>query len=293
MKANLDCIVCHQRQALRVAQLVSEDTTVHEQILRQVMAHLSEADWNTDPMTVTTRMYEVINSITGNPDPYKELKYQSNEEVLQFYHELQDYIRTSSDPLYTACKLSVAGNIMDFGAKEHFNIQETVQDVLKTDFAVNDYDRLKATLDTASSLLLFADNAGEIVFDKLLLETILQYRSLSKITVVVKPFPIINDVTMDDVKQIGLAELPNIEFRMVNTKANGNGNGNGKSCWNPPEVREWIQEHDIVLSKGQANFEIMNEIPGLFFLLMSKCDIVAELIGGGAYNGAFLCKYSS
>ena len=101
---------------------------------------------------------------------------------------------------------------MDFGAKDHFNIQETIQHVLKTDFAVNHYDRFVRSLEEADSLLLFADNAGELVFDKLMLETILQRYTLSKISVVVKERPILNDATMQDVEQTGLKAIPNIEF---------------------------------------------------------------------------------
>jgi len=287
MKAYLDCVVCHQRQALRIARLISDDETLREEIMRQVMAHLSEANWDTDPMTITKGVYEVIHRVTGNADPYKELKYRSNEDVLQCYPELQEYIKTSEDPLLTACKLAIAGNIMDFGAKEHFDIQETIQHVLQTDFAVNDYGRFKTSLGKASSLLLFVDNAGEIVFDKLLLETILQYHPLQKITVIIKAWPIINDATMDDVRQIGLTDLPNIEFRSINTNTNSNGN----SAWLQPEVKIWIQDHDIVLSKGQANYETLNELKGIFFLLIAKCAIVAD--DTGTQMGALLFKYSS
>jgi uncharacterized protein with ATP-grasp and redox domains len=249
------------------------------------MAHLSKTEWATDPMTLSKGTYKIITQATGNPDPYKELKYQSNLEALRLYPELQEHIQKSEDPLMTACKLAVAGNIMDFGAKDHFNIQDTIQHVLNTDFAINHYDSFQIALQHASSLLLFADNAGEIVFDKLLIETILQYHSLHRITVVVKKLPIINDATLDDVSQIGLADLPNIEFRCVNTTTNGD------TPWLSPEVTIWIQTHDVVISKGQANYEVLSEAPGVYFLLIAKCDIVAA--DTGTATGALILKYSS
>jgi hypothetical protein len=229
--------------------------------------------------------YDMIMQVTGNVDPYRELKTQSNDEVLGLYPELQQRIHTSEDMLLTACKLAVAGNIMDFGAKDHFNIRETVQHVLETDFALNHYEKFATSLLKASSLLLFADNAGEIVLDKLLLETILKIRPLEKITVVVKDNPILNDATMKDVAEVGLATLPNIQFRLVNTSSNGH------ASWMPVHVKSWIQEHDIVISKGQANYETLSEYRGVYFLLIAKCPIVAN--DTGTYNGALIFKYTS
>ena len=160
MKVYLDCVICQQRQALRLLRLATDDQRLQENVLRQVMDHLSKAEWDADPMTLSKGTYEIITQATGNSDPYKELKYQSNQEVLECYSELSERVQTSEDPLLTACKLAVAGNIMDFGARDHFNIQETIQHVLETDFAINDYHSFKSSLHNASSLLLFADNAG-------------------------------------------------------------------------------------------------------------------------------------
>ena len=229
MNALLDCVVCQQRQALRIARLVTKDAGLHEQIMREAMSYLARRNWDTDPMTMTIGLYEIIERLTGNADPYKDLKYQSNEEALACYPQVQAYLRNSPDPLFTACKLAAAGNIMDFGAKDEFNLQETIRHVLETDFAINEYERFTAALAQASNILVFADNAGEIVFDKLLFETMLAHYPSLKITMVVKATPIINDATMLDVKQVGLDKLPNIEFRTINARMNGNGN----SAWMP------------------------------------------------------------
>ncbi|GAK56831.1 hypothetical protein U27_03795 [Candidatus Vecturithrix granuli] len=285
MNAYLDCIICQQRQALRILRLAANDQNIQEQVFRQVMERLVKVEWTTDPMTISKGTYDLITRVTGKPDPYQALKRQSNEEVLRLYPQLQEYVQHSADPLLTACKLAVAGNIMDFGAKEHFNIQETIQQVLTTDFAINHYDRLRDELRHASSVLLFADNAGEIVFDKLLLETMLQSHALPRITVVVKKLPILNDTMLEDARQIGLLELPNITIRYVNTAVNGN------APWLNPEVSGWIQAHDVVIAKGQANYEVLSAVPGIYFLLIAKCAIVAA--DTGTTTGALILKYSS
>ncbi|MBD3325216.1 DUF89 family protein, partial [candidate division KSB3 bacterium] len=193
MKARIECVLCQQQQALRVVRLATDDHALHETVLRQVLSHLATIPWTDDPMTMSQGVYALINKATGNPDPYNALKSRSNREILALYPELQHQIRTSDDPLLTACKFAVAGNIMDFGAHAAFNVQETIDHVLQTDFAINAYPRLKTDLESASSVLLFADNAGELVFDKLLLETMLAQTPLKRLTVVVKEFPIIND----------------------------------------------------------------------------------------------------
>lgn len=285
MNTKLDCVICLQQQALRILRLSTTEQRLHDQTFRQVLRYLTDIDWTTDPMTLSKGAWTIITRATGNFDPYQALKRQSNQDVLDLYSKLRESIQTSSDPLLTACKLAVAGNIMDFGAKAHFNIHETIEHVLHTDFAINHYDRLQAALRHASSLLLFADNAGEIVFDKLLLETMLQAYGLHKITVVIKKLPILNDATLDDVRQIGLADLPNIEFRYVNTSVNGN------APWLNPDVMAWMRAHDVVIAKGQANYEVMNAVPGMFFLLIAKCALVAA--DTGTTTGALILKYNS
>ena len=277
MNAHLDCVICLQQQALRILRLATTNQRLHEHTLRQVLQYLTATAWTTDPLTLSKGAWEIITRATGNPDPYHALKRQSNQEVLHIYPQLQEYVHKSADPLLTACKLAVAGNIMDFGAKAHFNIHETIEHVLHTDFAINHYDRFQAELRHASSLLLFADNAG------VLLETVLHDHALRKITVVVKQLPILNDAMLEDVHQIGLADLPNIEFRYVNTSVNGN------APWLNPDVMAWMRAHDIVIAKGQANYEAMSDTPGIYFLLIAKCAIVAD--DTGTSTGALILKY--
>jgi uncharacterized protein with ATP-grasp and redox domains len=132
---------------------------------------------------------------------------------------------------------------------------------------------------------MFADNAGELVFDKLLIETILDYYALQTMTVVVKGSPIINDATMEDVEQVGLNQLPGVQFLTVE----GEPKGNGHPVWLHPEAERLIADHDVAIAKGQANYEMMSHFRGLFCLLIAKCDIVAHRTG--SYKGAPIFHY--
>jgi len=285
MEAQLDCIACSMQHALRSIRLMTDSEDMREDLLRQVTTHMSQANWRTNPLNLADSIYTLLSGLTGIENPYAELKSQSNEEVLRLYPELEDLVRTSQDPLLTACKLAVAGNIIDFGVHGHYDIHDTIQRILNTDFAVNRYERCKTLLSTAENLVLFADNAGELVFDKLLLETILTRYALQIITVVVKGSPILNDATMEDVEQVGLHQLPRVQFLTVE----GQSHGNGHPVWLHPEAERLIAEHDVAIAKGQANYEMMSHFSGLFCLLIAKCDIVAQRTG--SYKGAPIFHY--
>ncbi len=286
MEAQLDCIACSMQHALRSIRLMTDDDAVREELLRQVTTHLSQTVWQTNPLNLADGIYTILSGLTGIDNPYALLKSQSNVEVLNLYPELQEMVRGSQDPVLTACKLAVAGNIIDFGVHGQYNIHDTMQRMLDTDFVVNQYERFKTLLIHAESLLLFADNAGELVFDKLLLETILQHSPVQTITMVVKGGPILNDATLDDVRQVGLDQLAQVRFLTVDGRQNER---NGRPVWLHPDAEALIADHDVAIAKGQANYEMMSELRGVFCLLIAKCEIVAERTN--SYKGAPIFHY--
>jgi uncharacterized protein with ATP-grasp and redox domains len=199
------------------------------------------------------------------------VKKESNDLVLKMYPALKGKVEESKDPLRTAVKLAIAGNIIDFGPLQKFNLEKTVKKVLTRKFAIDDYIKLKENLFKAETMLFFADNAGEIVLDKLLLETILRKNKLDKIRFVVKGGPIINDATVEDAESIGLSNLSNVEILTIS-----NGEARTGPKRNSKTVKGWIKNHDLVISKGQGNYEGLSEHNGLFFMLMAKCPVIAS-----------------
>ena len=131
------------------------------------------------------------------------------------YPYLEQLINEAKDPLYTAVKLAIAGNIIDFGPKETFDLNETISTVLKTPLEIDDYEIFRKAITTAQTLVYLSDNSGEIVFDKLLLELILKIANIQKITFIVKGMPFLNDALLEDAQDIGLDKIPQIEFVMV------------------------------------------------------------------------------
>jgi uncharacterized protein with ATP-grasp and redox domains len=274
MKLNLDCIPCFQRQALQAVRFISDDEKLHQRVLREVTKKLLESNWDSTPPELAHQVHSVVRRITNEKDPYKGVKRESNDLVLKLYPELKEKVKESRDPLRTAVRLAIAGNIIDFGVPKEFNLEETIRQVLKKGFAIDDYEKLKEKLNDAETLLFFVDNAGEIGLDKLLVETFLEQKKFEKIVFVVKGGPIINDATLEDAVYMGLDRLPNSEFLTI-----GNGEAGTGPARSSQTVKNWIKEHDIVVSKGQGNYEGLSEHNGLFFMLMVKCPIIASDIG--------------
>jgi len=278
MKLRLDCVVCIAKQALEAVRLATNNPKIQEEVLRRVMRHLTEIGWiGTPPQLVrASRVVELIEELTGVYDPYKDLKRASNDEALAMLNEVKSLIASHEDSLRAAVKVAIAGNIIDFVAVETYDLRATIEKVMKQEPAIDDYSRLRGEVLSAETLLYFADNAGEIVFDKLLVEEMIRVRGkpLRRISFVVKGGPIINDATIEDALYVGLDKLPNIEFKKVSSGKPGTG-----PELSSPEVLSWIRNHDLVISKGQGNYEDLSDIGEVYFLLIAKCPVVAEDIG--------------
>jgi len=274
MKLNLDCIPCFQRQALQAVRFISDDEKLHERVLREVAKKLLESNWDSTPPELAHQVHSIVKRITNENDPYKEVKRESNDLVLKMYPELKQKVNKSRDPLRTAIRLAIAGNIIDFGVPHEFNLEDTIREVLKKKFAIDDYKKLQEKLKDAETLLFFVDNAGEIGLDKLLVETFLEAKKLEKIDFVIKGGPIIDDATLEDAVYMGLDGLPNSEFLTISNGEVGTGPARSSQT-----VKRWIKERDLVISKGQGNYEGLSEHNGLFFMLMVKCPIIASDLG--------------
>ena len=270
MKAQPECFPCFLRQALQAAKFSSLSEDIQKRILQEVMEKLLKEDWNKTPPELAHIAHAVVRKYAQG-DPYAKVKKESNDLALSMYPELKKIVEKSDDPLRTAVRIAIAGNIIDFGALESFDVKKTLDDVLKRRFRYDDFEKFKKDLERGKRILFFADNAGEIVFDKLLIETIREMKDY-QITLVVKEGPIINDATLEDAKYTGIDKIVD-EIRFI-------GNGEVGIERNSPEVGQWIKEHDVIISKGQGNCEGLSEFRSIFYLLMIKCPVIARYLNG-------------
>ncbi len=255
------------KQALKTARFATDNEEIQGTVLKRVAGLMQEISFEDKPPQIAHRVHRIVREITKNPDPYQELKKQDNEFALKLYPELKSIINSSDDPLYTAVKLAVAGNIIDYGVDHVFDIEETIGEVLRKDFAIDCFNAFKKDLNSARTITYLADNAGELVMDRLLIEQLKD----KEVTLVVKGGPIINDATLDDVKQIGLENKVHIQYL-------GNGDKGTGPERSDPEFLQKLRSADIVISKGQGNYEGLSNQEHIYFLLMAKCPLIARHI---------------
>jgi hypothetical protein len=209
-------------------------------------------------------------SVLNDPDPYIDIKRDSNDTVLQMYDDLKRLIKNSADPFITATKLAIAGNIIDFAVHDHCDLHGTIEKVLNSDFSVDHTSQLREEISKAGKILYIGDNAGEIVFDKLLVSEM----SHPGLSYSVRGAPAINDATMEDAEYVGMTRLTRVissGYDAPTTIVTKSGD----------IFRRSFEEADLIISKGQGNLEglIGENDRRIFFLLMVKCDVIAEYLG--------------
>ena len=231
---------------------------------------------STPPM-LAKMMYEKVAKITGVEDPYQELKHKSTIEALALYPSVKEQVGRSKDPLLTAVKFAAIGNVIDFGVNHGYGLIEAINDVFKREFGIFDNAAFKESLSKANDILYIGDNAGESVFDRILIEEMGK-----NVTYVVRGGPVINDVTQKEALQAGLDTVATI----ISTGTNIPG---AVTEYCGSEFNAAFQEADMVISKGQGNYESLSEEErSIFFLLIVKCDLVAQEIG--AQKGELVLK---
>jgi len=264
------CLPCFIRQALEAARLASADERTTEEVLRRSLRRLSELPFDRTPPHIGKEIHHIVRDLVKRVDPYKELKVRYNNKALDLLPRLKKVISSSEDRLETAVRLAVAGNIIDFGhLKSDFDISlnEVIEDSLERPIGINRIDDLRRDIDRADRILYLADNAGEIVFDRLLIEEIDGHRE--RVVLGVRGVPIINDATLSDARQAGLTDL---------IKVIGNGSDAPgtilEECDGP--FREEFEKADLIIAKGQGNYETLSEQQGnIYFLLKVKCLAIA------------------
>lgn len=265
MKTYLDCIPCMVEQALYAGRITTNDETKIKQLLDAVGDKIKDIPLENTPPETATFIYQKIKEILGIDDPYKKIKEQNIQQVIELYPYLKALVNKSDDPLLTAIRLAIAGNVIDYGANRHFHIENEIEEALDKDFAVLDYEKFVANLKKARSILYLGDNAGESVFDKLLIETMGK-----PVTYVVREEPIINDVTMTDAVNSGIGEVAEIISSGAHTPATIL-----KFC--NDRFITMFNEADLIISKGQGNFEGLSDVDRpVFFLLKAKCQLIAR-----------------
>lgn len=269
MRTYLDCVPCSVRQVLDSVRMITEDETMHERVLRELLEMWQHMDMKQSPPAMAQKIHRFLRQLTGVADPYLDVKNRYNLFALQLYPELRERVADSPDPFETAVRLAIAGNIIDFGVNsnvEHDVVHEAIMRSLTEPIDHDAVQRLKRAVQQANDVLYLGDNAGEIVLDRLLIERM----PMEKVTYVVRGHPILNDVVMEDAQIAGLTDL----VEVVDNGSDAPGTIL-ETC--SQSFRERFERADLIVAKGQGNFESLSDTDRpVFFLLRPKCAVLAR-----------------
>ena len=282
MHTYLECIPCFVRQAHDALQQVTDDEDLMHRVLQQVLKASAEFEMELSPPEMAQTIHRIIREETGNPDPYAEIKARSTAVALRLAEEARPLITGAIDPFKMALRFSIAGNIMDFALTtkwDQMNLSTFLDDTRLKELNEAGVETLRRAVGAAQTILFLGDNAGEAVFDRLLIEQMPN----AKVTYAVKGAPIINDVTLADARASGLDEVAELID-------NGNDAPGTILSLCPPAFQKRFAEADLVIAKGQANYETLSEADrDLFFLTQVKCPVIGSDIGKPV--GSWIVQY--
>jgi len=292
MKTYLDCIPCFFRQALETARIAGAGEKKQKRILIEIARLLSEFDLHLSPPEMGRVVYGLVQKITKNSDPYIKIKEKSNRLALNMYRKLKRKVSRSQDRLLLAVELAIAGNIIDYGVKNSLNVDVELARILneekkvlkKEKKTIFDYIKFKKALQKSKTILYLADNAGEVVFDRILIEEIKKLDPNKQVFYAVKDKPIINDALAADAVFCGIDRIASV------ISSGSDAPGTVLSLCSQDFLKVY-RKADMIISKGQGNFEALSRTKRpVFFLFMAKCPVIARDVG--CHVGDVILRYS-
>ena len=279
MKTYLDCIPCFFRQALEGARIAGSSPKLQKRIIDEFAKIIPKISLKDSPPEIARLGYNLLREISAKSDPYRKIKQESNRLTLEIYDKLQNKVTRSNDWLLTSLEIAIAGNVIDFGVKNNLDINEELKKILAKEKkyiykkSIFHYKKFKLRLKKAKNILYLADNAGETVFDRILIEEIKRVYPDKIVYYAVKEKPIINDALFADAKVCGLD-------RVSRVISNGTDAPGTILSLCSKEFKQIYRKTDMIISKGQGNFETLSQEKGpIFFLFMVKCQVVAKHTG--------------
>jgi len=282
MRTELDCIPCLVRQALDAARFSVREEAAQRRILAEALTMLAaDAAQHRSPPQAAQRIHRLVRRASGHDDPYAALKRRSTAVALAALPRLRALVERADDPLDAAVRLAVAANVLDAGMNRaqmeddfHDAVDpgEVVADALEQAARTTlhgDTAAFRRAVADADSILFLADNAGEIVVDRLLIERL----PMGRVTVAVRGRPVLNDATREDAAAAGLDPLA----RVIDNGSDAPGTLLDDCS---PQFRQAFAAADVIVAKGQGNYESLSDVPAdIFFLFKVKCPLVAVHAG--------------
>ena len=269
MRTYLDCIPCFFKQALKAARIAGANEDIQKKVLDRLASEVPNFSLSSSPPEMGRIIYRLVKEVTEEEDPFRKVKEKYNRIALNIYPDLKDKVAHSEDKLLAAIRLAVAGNVIDFGVDSSFILKKEIRDAFKKDFAVFDYQEFKGILKNTKQILYLADNAGEVVFDRVLIEELNR-----DVIYVVRNKPVINDALIEDAKFCGIDKIARV------ISSGSDAPGTILDLCSSDFLSLYVKAK-LIISKGQGNFEGLtgkSNAP-VFFLFKAKCPVIANDIG--------------
>ncbi len=279
MKIQTECVPCLLKRLIFEAKLSTNDKLVQTRVIRNACKMLSDIyDPDKSSAEIATKVHKLVYDTLGDEDPYAQLKKKSNLIAKSLIPKIEELIKKSEDPLKTSMICSIIGNMMDFGIDGASSDPNMLKDIFEKIYSEglghDDYPELKKRLKTVHYVVLFTDNCGEIVFDKILCRELKKFNPNIHLTLVVRGKPIISDATLDDIKELNFQEVVD-EIMTTGCFAIG-------VDFNqlPSKVEKALKKADLIICKGMANYESFSETnyKPIVYLLRTKCTAIAKSI---------------
>ena len=268
MKTYLDCISCFFRQGLEAARMVTQDEVKQKKVLNEIAKVVPQFPLDSTPPEMGRIIHKIVRQFANSNDPYKKLKDKYNRIALELYPELKKKVREADDSLLIAIKIAIIGNIIDFGVPGKFDIEKELRNAFQQDFAMLNYSEFKKALRKTNEVLYIADNAGEVAFDRVLIEELNK-----KVIYVTRGKPIINDATVDDALFCGIDKVA----KVISSGSDAPGT---VLSYCSDEFLNYYNRAKLIIAKGQGNYETLSEEKkSIFFLLKAKCPVIARDLG--------------
>lgn len=283
MRTTLECLPCFLRQAREAAKAADSDPTLDLAISREVTETLRKTDFLQSPPAMGQQIHQIVRTMTNSADPYRSIKRRLNELAEGLYQRFLYEVILANDPSEAAVRLAIAAGEFDCRAQTGISerqICKVLKEALEEPL-VGSVGALFKAAASATRILYLTDKTGEIVFDRLLIERL----PMAKLTLGVRGAPTLNDATMADAESVGLTAL-------VETMSNGSDVPGTilEDC--SARFRRRFEESDIVIAKGQENYESLSGVnKRIFFLLRAECPVVARHIG--CAQGSLLVHYKA
>ncbi|MGB4658656.1 MAG: ARMT1-like domain-containing protein [Mobilitalea sp.] len=274
MRIHDKCLPCVVNQVIKVARITGVDNK--EELLREVFTYLSKMDFEATTPEIIGDIFDMIKIHTNNLDPYKETRNYYNTLFMKLLPEFERKIELAENPFLLAMRYAIVGNIIDFNPIHNTlleDIYDCFEDMEQLELVIDDSARLMEDILSAKILLYLGDNCGEICMDKIFLKKIKEMNPKAKLLFGVRGKPVVNDSIAEDAYAVGIDEYAEVID-------NGDDSLGTVLSRTSPAFKEVFNKADVIIAKGQANYECLSEEnKNIYFLLMTKCDVIANDIG--------------